>query len=221
MSLLGDARSVVRKTTHAAKHEAHKAEHTAEHAATQVTKEVAKAVGGGERTVVKVINQLNDAELKSIESYAADLGISPCATACGITAIDAVFFVIGLAGLKTSNDERLARSTMRELGEDTLNGFGRDVQDLHDAESTIAKAKAVFALAGGVSDAGGITAWPKIIEGSMTTVEWVETGATAFAQLTAWFASDGAAFVGEAALTVLSAGQLIEDAAVAVQVCKK
>ncbi|MEC4686586.1 MAG: hypothetical protein VST71_12755 [Nitrospirota bacterium] len=47
----------------------------------------------------------------------------------------------------------------------------------------------------------------------------MKTGVIAVAQLTAWFATDGIAFVAEAALSVMSAEQLIEDSVKADNVC--
>jgi len=50
--------------------------------------------------------------------------------------------------------------------------------------------------------------------------DWVKTGLLAVAHLTSWMTSDGAAFIAEAALSILSAKQLIEDAAKCVRAFK-
>ena len=47
----------------------------------------------------------------------------------------------------------------------------------------------------------------------------VKTGLIASLQLIAWFATDGAAFIAEAALVVMSSEQLLEDTVHAVQIC--
>ena len=48
---------------------------------------------------------------------------------------------------------------------------------------------------------------------------WVNTGVIAVAQIIAWFATDGVAFIAEAALSIMSAEQLIEDAIKAGKAC--
>ena len=55
----------------------------------------------------------------------------------------------------------------------------------------------------------------------MTWWEWVKTGMIAVAQIMVWFATDGVAFVAEAALSIMSAESLIEDAIKADKVCGK
>ncbi len=52
-----------------------------------------------------------------------------------------------------------------------------------------------------------------------STWDWIKTGVIAVAQITAWFATDGVAFIAEAALTIMSAEQLIEDSVKAGQAC--
>ena len=53
----------------------------------------------------------------------------------------------------------------------------------------------------------------------MTWWDWTKTGLIAVAQITAWFATDGVAFIAEAAMTIMNAEQLIEDAVKAVKAC--
>ena len=55
-----------------------------------------------------------------------------------------------------------------------------------------------------------------IIKGYFTDLSWwdyVKFSVIATAQLTAWFATDGAAFIAEVALVIMNAEQLIESAA--------
>ena len=61
-------------------------------------------------------------------------------------AVDVVFFVLGLAGLHTSNNERITRAILRELGADTLKGLARAVRDFSEADGAYNKAKALFTL---------------------------------------------------------------------------
>ena len=146
--------------------------------------------------------------------------LTPCAEACGKVVVDVVLFVFGLVGLHVSNQERLARAIVRELGGETLRGFSRAIQAFSDADGAMNKAKALFKLFGQIWKAGGFKAAFKVIKDEMTWWDWTKTGVIAVAQITAWFATDGVAFVAEVALNVMSAEQLIEDAVNAVKACK-
>ena len=153
------------------------------------------------------------------ESLSSLPGLTPCQEACGIVAVDVVFFVLGLVGLHVSNSERITRAILRELGPDTLRGLARAIRAFSEANGAKNKAKALFTLLGQIYKAGGFRAAFKVIKDEMTTWEWIKTGVIAVAQITAWFATDGVAFIAEVALNIMSAEQLIEDAAKAVKAC--
>lgn len=146
--------------------------------------------------------------------------LTACEEACGMVAFDVVMFVFGLIGLHVSNQERLARALLRELGPDTLRGLSRAIHNFSVADSATAKAKALFAIMGGIWNAGGFKAALKVAKDEMSWWDWMKTGVIAVAQLTAWFATDGIAFVAEAALSVMSAEQLIEDSVKADNACR-
>lgn len=145
--------------------------------------------------------------------------LSPCQEAILWVLVDAVFFALGLVGLHVSNKERVARALLRELGQDTLNGFLRAIQNFNEAEGALNKAKALFKIIGGIYKAGGFRAVFKVLKDEMTWWEWTKTGIIAVAQVTAWIASDGVAFVAEAALNIMSATSLIEAALKATKAC--
>ncbi len=144
---------------------------------------------------------------------------TPCEEACGIVSFDVVIFVFGLVGLHVSNQERLTRELLRELGQDTLRGLARAIHNFSVAKSATNKAKELFAIMGGIWKAGGFRVAFKVIKHEMCWWEWVKTGAIAVAQITSWIATDGVAFIAEAALSIMGAEQLIEDSAQAVNVC--
>ena len=145
--------------------------------------------------------------------------LTPCEEAVAVVVVDAIFFVIGMVGLRVSNQERMARAIIRELGPETLRGFARTIHNFNSAEGAYNKAKALFALLGEIYNAGGFSAVFKILKDEMTWWEWVKTGLIAVAQIVAWFATDGVAFIAEAALSIMSAEQLIEDAIKAGKAC--
>ena len=150
---------------------------------------------------------------------AAIPGLTPCEEACGVVAVDVVFFVLGLVGLHVSNQGRIARAVIRELGGETLRGLARAIKAFSDADGAMNKAKALFKLMGQIWKAGGFKAAFKALKGEMTAWDWIKTGVIAVAQITVWFGTDGAAFIAEAALSIMSAEQLIEDAVKAVKAC--
>lgn len=145
--------------------------------------------------------------------------LSPCQEAILWVLVDAVFFALGLLGLHVSNKERIARALLRELGQDTLNGFRRAIRNFNEAKSASSKADALFKIIGGIYNAGGFRAVLKVLKDEMTWWEWMKTGIIAVAQVTAWIASDGVAFVAEAALNIMSATSLIEAALKATKAC--
>ncbi|MEL6537072.1 MAG: hypothetical protein AAFQ98_16745 [Bacteroidota bacterium] len=145
--------------------------------------------------------------------------ITPCEEAIAVVLVDAVFFILGMVGLHVSNQERMTRAIIRELGPETLRGFERAIHNFNTAEGAYQKAKALFAILGGIWKAGGFKAVFKELKDEMSWWEWVKTGILAVAQIVAWFATDGIAFIAEAALTIMSAEQLIEDSVKAVKTC--
>ena len=151
--------------------------------------------------------KVSDRDLKADLSHE----LTPCIQAIAVFIADVVFFLLGLVGLHVSNQERITRALLRELGEDTLRGFLRLIHEFNSASGAVEKAKALFSIFSGIYKAGGFSAVFKVIKDEMTWWEWLKTGVIAAAQITAWFATDGAAFIAEVALNIMSAEQLIED----------
>ena len=147
--------------------------------------------------------------------------LTPCEEACSVVVVDVIFFAFGLVGLHVSNQERLTRAIIQEMGGETLRGLARAIHAFSTADGAVNKAKALFTLAGQIYNAGGFKAAFKVMKSEMDWWDWVKTGVIAVAQIVAWFATDGVAFVAEAALTIMSAEQLIEDAVKAGQACSQ
>ena len=145
--------------------------------------------------------------------------LTPCEKAIGMVVFDIVMFVFGLVGLHVSNQERLNRALIREIGPTTLRGFARSIHNFSAAEGKMAKAKALFSIMGEIWNAGGFRAAFKVVKDEMSWWEWAKTGIIATVQITAWFATDGIAFIAEAALSIMSAEQLIEDSIKVGKVC--
>ncbi|CAL2095090.1 hypothetical protein [Tenacibaculum sp. 190524A02b] len=170
------------------------------------------------KPVHPTLKEIKHVTVKDQENFDT-LSLTACEEAIAIVVVDVIMFVFGLVGLHISNQERLTRSLIRKLGPSTLRGFSRAVHNFSVAKGAMAKSKALFALMGGIWKAGGFKAAFKIAKDEMTWWEWVKTGTIAVVQITAWFATDGIAFIAEAALVIMSAEQLIEDAIKAGKVC--
>ena len=145
--------------------------------------------------------------------------ITPCEEAIALVVFDVIMFIFGLVGLHVSNQEKLNRALIRELGPDTLRGFASAVHNFSEANGKIAKATALFKLMAGISNAGGFKTAFKVVKKEMSWWKWVKTGIIAIVQITAWFATDGVAFIAEAALSIMSAEQLIEDSVKVKKIC--
>ena len=176
--------------------------------------------------VIQETEPASDSPLASMEHEAAPPemlakmpGLTPCEEACGVVVLDVVMFAFGLVGLHVSNQQRIERAIIRSLGGETLRGLARAIKAFSDADGAMNKAKALFKLMGQIWKAGGFKAAIKALKDEMTWWAWVKTGVIAVAQITAWFATDGVAFIAEAAMNIMSAEQLIEDAVKAVKVC--
>jgi len=132
--------------------------------------------------------------------------------------VDAVLFALSLVGLKISNEERLTRALIRELGPETLSGIGRLIHEFNEADSAYKKSKVLFEILKILYDDKVFSDVKDILVDEMSTWDWIKTGIIAMAQLVAWFLSDGAAFIAECVLVIMSATDLIEDG---IQVDKK
>lgn len=144
---------------------------------------------------------------------------SPCVIACGVCAVNGAAFAVGLLGLRIANQKRLAELLPRQMGPSALRGLHSVINDFKNAPGAFAKARALFSIVSGVYTAGGFKAVFKVLKEQMSWWEWLKTGVSMVAQIVAWVATAGAAFIAIAALTVLSAIALVESAIDAVRKC--
>ena len=147
--------------------------------------------------------------------------LTPCIKAILVVIMDACSFCSSLAHLSASNQEQIKRAIQRELGNDTLRGFSRAIEKIKNANDPKEMAQALWSIISGFYNAGGFRIVLKMLKDTLTWWEWVKTGVIAIAQIVAWFATDGVAFIGEVALTIMAATQLIEDCFNATKICRK
>ena len=134
-----------------------------------------------------------------------------CDTSIIEFSVDSILFVLSLVGLRVSNEERLTRAVIRELGPDTLRGLGRVIHEFNEADSAYKKSKMLFEILKILKDDGVFSDVKDIVKDEMGWKEWLKTGIIAFAQLFVWFSTDGVAFIAECVLMIMSATDLIED----------
>lgn len=144
--------------------------------------------------------------------------ISPCTYAVIGAVIAAVGIVGSLVGLKVSYSEAAARAIFRELGQETLNGLQRIFHNMSTATSALEKAKLLWSLVSRLG-VGGIMTVFKATVSNMSVWGWVKFGITFAAQMTAWLATDGVAFIGEVVLVIMDAVSLTEAIANVVKCC--
>jgi len=146
---------------------------------------------------------------------------TPCEEACGFAAVDGIFFLMGLMGLRVKNNEMITRTLMREMGEETLNGLESQIHNFNQAKTALEKAKAFFAIMSAVNKASGFTKALKAVKSQLSTWDYIKAGTLMAAQLVIWFGTDGVAFVGEVALSIMSAETLIQDSLKVNNVCPR
>ncbi len=165
---------------------------------------------------LRAIQQPDVMHFETLESFD---DLSPCTLARLYVFVDVVAFAVSLAGLPTLNRERTARVLLREMGVETINSGQQAIEDVRSAENGLARAKACFRLLNKALNATTLKTILKDLVSHMSWWDWTKSGAIAVMQLTAWLASDGIAFAAEAALTIMGATILAEDAEKAVRVC--
>jgi len=134
-----------------------------------------------------------------------------CDNAILVFLVDAILLVLSMVGLKVSNEERITRALIRDLGQETLNGIGRLIHEFNEANTAYKKSKYLLSILKILKDDGVFDDVKDIIKSEMTFKEWIFLGISAFAQLALWFGTDGVGFIAECVMVIMSAGQLIED----------
>ncbi|CAQ84271.1 MULTISPECIES: hypothetical protein [Photorhabdus] len=147
-------------------------------------------------------------------------GVSECVVATGVVILD-VFGIIGsLVGIRTEIVRSATRSILRELGQSTLHGLQATIRNISKAPNDIEKAREIWALFSQLYNAIGKGTIFKAFKDAMPWYEWLKAGVLMVAQITAWFASGGLAFVATVALMTVSIVQLVQDCLKAIDTCK-
>jgi hypothetical protein len=156
---------------------------------------------------------LASVEFAALPVEEAPVALDACTSACLLTVVDVCIFIFGVCGIRVKNEERLGRAILQELGPDTLRGLAGAIHNFSAAAGAEAKAKALLPIVIGIYRAGAFKAAYGAIRHEMHLSDWAISCAVVGAQLIAWFASDGVAFIAEIALLILGATTLIKDAA--------
>lgn len=159
----------------------------------------------------------------SAESMAEIAAIEDtCPYAIGIVIVDCIFMILGFVGLRAANSKRVAEKAAKEAGEVVAKNLPKWIELLIAIiiADTKSKAKAIFAIMSAIWTAGMFRGILAEIKASMRWWDWVITGVAAVAQMTAMFATGGAAFFAKVALSATDIAYLVNDSVKAVQICK-
>lgn len=138
-------------------------------------------------------------------------GVSDCIMAVGMVVADVLAIIFQMLGINEAESRAAARAILEELGQDTIRGIQATLHDLNAASSIMDKAKLMWKIFSEIYNAVGISGILKALKDSMHWYDWIITGVTVAAQLTAWFATDGVALIAELALEGAYIAQFTED----------
>lgn len=142
-----------------------------------------------------------------------------CLMALATVAIDAVGVVFQFLGISELQSRAAARSMLAELSPEVLYGLRATVHDLSIATSTYDKASLIYSIFGQIKNAVGYQGIKQALAHSMHTLDYVVMSVTIIAQLTAWFATDGAAVIAEMTLAGAMLTTTVLDSVHAAQAC--
>ena len=128
-----------------------------------------------------------------------------CLMASGFALVNIVLFGLGLAGLRVAANAKMARALLEAMGQETVRGMHAGLHNMYIAYKTgnaAGAAKELFGLLGQLYRAGGLSAVVKVVIAEMRWFDWLYTGMLALAQVVAWVATDGVAFMAEAMLVI-------------------
>lgn len=154
-----------------------------------------------------------------LEMFAVSDIFTPCEEAIGLVLVDVGFFMLSLAGLQATANLNVTRALLSEIGPAPLNGFLSMIQNFRAAPTAYAQAKVIFSIGGALWKVSGFSIILKAWKDQATWFDWIKSGVVAVAQLIVWFASDGVAFIAQAAIAMANAANLIADVVKAVQIC--
>jgi|GEM_PF-5056380 len=133
--------------------------------------------------------------------------------------VDVIFFVWGLVGLHVSAKQQVKSAVIKKLTPNKMAKILDKINDFVRKTKATDKAASLFNLFQELWNVGVFGAALSVAKSKMSIWEWAKTGVIALAQITAWVASGGTAFIAEAALSVMDAEALIEDSVKAVHDC--
>ena len=136
------------------------------------------------------------------------------AKAIAAVAFDVIALALSLLDVNVPKTDAFVETVATKAGEPALLGFEsviKEIGEAYDNKDVVGLGKSIFELLDGVHKLDVFDAiWDQVKEG-MSWWDWAKTGLVAAAQFTAWFATDGVAFVAEVALVVFNAVELGVD----------
>ncbi len=131
--------------------------------------------------------------------------------------------VLGMAfqmlGIVETEARSAARELLRDMKQDIFRGFIPVLQEIKESSSVAQIAQLVWTLFARINDILGLNAILRSLRNAMSWGEWIISGSVITAQLSAWFMTDGAAFIEEVKLDVIGLAALMKDTTIAVETC--
>jgi len=149
------------------------------------------------------------------------MGMSKCTKSIVQVVVDVIFFVLGLAGLHASAQEKkVGEAILRKLTPSKLEKLLKLIIRIEKQHSAVKKAHAIWDIFKFIYDIGVFSIAVAVLKKHMSTWQWIKTGSLAVLQVVAWVASGGVAFVAEAALCASDMEGIVEDSVEACKNCK-
>ena len=144
-------------------------------------------------------------------------GIDPCFQAIVKVFVD-VLSVLGSMFNLSLNWEKVTNKLILKLAGNNLDKF-RHFIDYIKTGSAYEKAKAAWGIISGLNNLVGFNFFKVLLLEDLSTWDYVRFGVALVAQLLAWFASDGIAFIAQVALFIMSFVDLVKDSIIVAETC--
>ena len=149
------------------------------------------------------------------DDYISPSDINPCTKKIAWVVYDVICLIVGAAGLRSTANSKTIDAIVKEI--ETSAEFLRKV--IAVLKNTISVAKKVYNIARLIKDGGLLGAVFSAFVGSLTWWDFLLYAITGTATIIAVLATDGAAFVAEIVLVLITFAWLVTDIARAIQTC--
>lgn len=146
---------------------------------------------------------------------------SPCQIAIATLCIDVLLFLMFLMGIKIMRSNQMVRAALASFCDNpqTLDGISRIAIAIAETESTPVRATLLFNLLSQFLTGSGLKGVLKSLVSGLSPLGAAITAIAAFAQMTAWIATDGVLLVAQIVLGAAYLTTIIADAVAVKEAC--